>query len=297
MRSLSVPKRKKPRHDPAPSRWAYRFERLMLTPFFRFCLRTVVPFAVVAGGALIYFSDEDRREALSLAINDLRREIATRPEFMVSAMAIDGASDGTSEDIRDILSLSFPVSSFDLDLPAIQARVSELPSIASASVRVRTGGVLQLDIAERTPVVVWRTHEGLTLVDPDGHVTGPAVSRNAHAQMPLIAGEGAEGHVREALELFAAADPIADRVIGLVRVGERRWDVVLTREQRILLPEQGAVQALDRVVALNSAQELLERDISVVDMRLTRRPTIQLTENAVEDWWRTSQITLGTTGQ
>ncbi|MBO9402129.1 cell division protein FtsQ/DivIB [Shimia sp. R9_3] len=297
MRSLSAPKRKKPRHDPAPSRWAYRFERLMLTPLFRFCLRTVVPFAVVAGGTLIYFSDEDRREALSLAINDLRREIATRPEFMVSAMAIDGASDGTSEDIRDILSLSFPVSSFDLDLPAIQARVSELPSIASASVRVRTGGVLQLDIAERTPVVVWRTHEGLTLVDPDGHVTGPAVSRSAHAQMPLIAGEGAEGHVREALELFAAADPIADRVIGLVRVGERRWDVVLTREQRILLPEQGAVQALDRVVALNSAQELLERDISVVDMRLTRRPTIQLTENAVEDWWRTSQITLGTTGQ
>ncbi len=297
MRSLSAPKRRKPRSDPAPSRWAYRFERLMLTPLFRFCLRIVVPFSVVAGGTLIYFSDEGRREDLNIAISDLRREIATRPEFMVSAMAIDGASEGTSEDIRDILSLDFPVSSFDLDLLSIQARVSELPSIASASVRVRTGGVLQLDIAERTPVVVWRTHEGLTLVDPEGHVTGPAISRHAHPEMPLIAGEGAEGHVREALALFSAAQPLADRVIGLVRVGERRWDLILTRNQRILLPEQGAVQALDRVVALNGAQELLERDISVVDMRLARRPTIQLTENAVEDWWRTSQITLGTTGQ
>lgn len=297
MRPLSAPKRAQRRHDPAPSRWAYRFERLMLTPLFRFCLRTVVPCAVVAGGVLVYFSDEARREDVRLAITDLRNDIATRPEFMVNAMAIDGASDGTSEDIRDILSLSFPISSFDLDLAAIQARVSELPSIASASVRVRNGGVLQLDIAERTPVVVWRTHEGLTLVDLDGHVTGPAVSRHDHTEMPLIAGEGVEAHVREALALVSAAEPLADRLIGLVRVGERRWDVVLTRNQRIKLPEQGAVQALDRVVALNAAQELLERDIAVVDMRLTRRPTIQMTEHAVEDWWRTSQITLGTTGQ
>ncbi|MDA5555292.1 cell division protein FtsQ/DivIB [Shimia sp. MMG029] len=297
MRSLRSGKRQKARQDLAPSRWAYRFERLMLTPLFRFCLRTVVPCAVVAGAGMVYFADEGRRENLNLAINDLRHQIATRPEFMVSAMAIEGASDGTSEDIRDILSLSFPTSSFDLDLPSIKAQISELPAVASASVRVRTGGVLQLDIAERTPVVVWRTHEGLTLVDPDGHVTGPAVSRHAHAAMPLVAGEGADAHVREALSLFSAAGPLSDRLIGLVRVGERRWDVVLTRDQRILLPEHGAVEALDRVVALNAAQELLERDISVVDMRLARRPTIQLTENAVEDWWRTSQITLGTTGQ
>lgn len=285
------------RRDNAPSRWAYRFERLMLTPLFRLFLRVVVPFVVVAGAATVWLSDADRRESLNLAVNDLRREIATRPEFMVSAMTVDGASQGTSEDIRDILSLSFPISSFDLDLPAIRERVEELPAIASVAVRVRPGGILELNVAERTPVVVWRTHEGLTLVDPEGNVTGPAISRAAHAQMPLIAGEGAEHHVQEALRLFSAAAPLADRVIGLVRVGERRWDLVLDRGQRIKLPEQGAVEALDRVVALNHAEELLERDIKVVDMRLAHRPTVQLTEQAVDAWWQASQMTTGTVGQ
>ncbi len=292
MRSLTAGRR-----DNAPSRWAYRFERLMLTPLFRLFLRVVVPFVVVAGAATVWLSDADRRESLNLAVNDLRREIATRPEFMVSAMTVDGASQGTSEDIRDILSLSFPTSSFDLDLPAIRERVEELPSIASVAVRVRPGGILELNVAERTPVVVWRTHEGLTLVDPEGNVTGPAISRAAHAQMPLIAGEGAEHHVQEALRLFSAAAPLADRVIGLVRVGERRWDLVLDRGQRIKLPEQGAVEALDRVVALNHAEELLERDIKVVDMRLAHRPTVQLTEQAVDAWWQASQMTTGTVGQ
>ncbi len=285
------------RRDNAPSRWAYRFERLMLTPLFRLFLRVVVPFVVVAGAATVWLSDADRRESLNLAVADLRREIATRPEFMVSAMTVDGASQGTSEDIRDILSLSFPTSSFDLDLPAIRERVEELPAIASVAVRVRPGGILELNVAERTPVVVWRTHEGLTLVDPEGNVTGPAISRAAHAQMPLIAGEGAEHHVQEALRLFSAAAPLADRVIGLVRVGERRWDLVLDRGQRIKLPEQGAVEALDRVVALNHAEELLERDIKVVDMRLAHRPTVQLTEQAVDAWWQASQMTTGTVGQ
>ncbi|GAA6182223.1 cell division protein FtsQ/DivIB [Shimia sp. NS0008-38b] len=285
------------RRDNAPSRWAYRFERLMLTPLFRLFLRVGVPFSVVAIATTVWFSNETRRENLNLAVNDLRRSIAERPEFSVSAMAIDGASDGTAEDIRDILALSFPVSSFDLDLSGLQAQVADLPAIASAALRVRPGGILQLTIVERTPVVVWRTHEGLTLVDPDGHVTGPAINRHAHPEMPLIAGEGADAHVLEALRLFAAAAPIADRVIGLVRVGERRWDVVLDRNQRILLPEQNAEEALDRVVALGNAEELLERDIQIVDMRLARRPTIQLTENAVEDWWRTSKMNLGTAGQ
>jgi len=292
MRSLTAGRR-----DNAPSRWAYRFERLMLTPLFRLFLRVVVPFVVVAGAATVWLSDADRRESLNLAVNDLRREIATRPEFMVSAMTVDGASRGTSEDIRDLLSLSFPTSSFDLDLPAIRERVEELPAIASVAVRVRPGGILELNVAERTPVVVWRTHEGLTLVDPEGNVTGPAISRAAHAQMPLIAGEGAKHHVQEALRLFSAAAPLADRVIGLVRVGERRWDLVLDRGQRIKLPEQGAVEALDRVVALNHAEELLERDIKVVDMRLAHRPTVQLTEQAVDAWWQASQMTTGTVGQ
>ena len=281
------------RCDPAPSRWAYRLQRLLLTPLFRFALRVVVPFLLVAGLTLLWFSDQDRRDHLAMVYNDLRTEIATRPEFMVNAMAIDGASKGIAEDIREIMPIDFPTSSFDLDLGEIQARVSELAAVEKASVRVRPGGILQIAVVERDPVILWRTYDGLALVDREGYVTGPARARTLHPDLPLMAGEGADRQVGEAIQLYAAAGPLAARVRGLVRVGERRWDVVLDRGQRILLPEIGAVQALERVIALSEAQDLLERNLLVVDMRLAARPTIRLAEAAVEEWWRISQLSFG----
>ncbi len=70
---------------------------------------------------------------------------------------------------------------------------------------------------------------------------------------------------------------------AVVRMGERRWDVVLDRGQRILLPTQTPIRAFERVIALDQAQDLLARDVSVIDMRNTARPTIRLNEQAVAE--------------
>jgi len=94
--------------------------------------------------------------------------------------------------------------------------------------------------------------------------------------VPLIAGEGAERAVPEALMLIAAAQPIAPRIRGLVRVGERRWNLVLDRDQTILLPARDPLRALDHALALHRAQGLLERDIVAVDLRLPARITVRL---------------------
>lgn len=281
------------RCDPAPSVWAWRYQRLMLTPFFRLFLRVVVPFAVMFVAAAIWLSDEDRRDRLVMAFYDIRTSIETRPEFMVNVMAIDGAGIGIAEDIREIVPIDFPISSFDLDLGQIQDRIAELPAIETVAVRIRPGGILQVAVSERDPVILWRTRRGLALVDDKGFVVANAASRKAHPGLPLMAGAGAENHVQEALALYAAAGPLAGRLRGVVRMGERRWDVVLDRNQRILLPETGAVQALERVIALSEAQDMLARDLEVVDMRLAARPTIRIAARAVEEWWRIRQIQVG----
>ena len=63
-----------PKHDPAPSRWAYRLHRLWLTPAFRKLIRVGVPFTLSLVAGTIYFSNEARRDAIQLAIADLRAE-------------------------------------------------------------------------------------------------------------------------------------------------------------------------------------------------------------------------------
>lgn len=272
--------------DPAPSRWAWRMQRLMLTPGFRFALRAGVPFCITLLAGTIYLADAERRDAITQAVADARASIEERPEFMVKLMAIDGASGQLAADIRAVMPLDLPQSSFDLDLPELRRQITALSGVKSASVRIRPGGVLQVDVTPRIPVALWRHAEGLVLIDDGGTFVAPATARAEFPTLPLIAGAGAEKHVPEALSLMQAATALGDRVRGLVRIGDRRWDVVLDREQRIMLPERNALQALERVIALEGAQEVLSRDVARVDMRLKRRPTVRMTEEATEAWWQ-----------
>lgn len=287
LRGARVFSRTARRSDPAPSRLSYRLQRWMLTPGIRLGVKLGLPICAIAAAVGVYFASQDRREALGTYIADIRTSIQERPEFMVNLMAIDGAGTSLSDDIREVVPLDFPISSWDLDVEQMRDTITGLDPVKSATVRIRPGGILQVNVVERQPVIVWRTHDGLELLDETGAHVKETTSRKDHADLPLIAGAGADAHVAQALEIFQTARSLGNRVRGLVRVGERRWDLVLDRGQRIMLPTERPVRALERVLAVNEVQDLLERDVAVVDMRLGQRPTIRMTKAASEDWWNT----------
>lgn len=276
------------RRDPAPSRLSYRIERLWLTPLFRLGIRVGVPFALAFSVGALWLADAGRRDAIRLAYEGVLTSIQERPEFMVTMMAVDGASEPVDRAIRSMLPVELPVSSFQLDLEAMRATVEQIDAVASAELYVRKGGVLQVTVVERQPEILWRSAYGLEMLDRTGHRVATLLDRSARPELPVIAGDGADARVDEALKLIAAAGPLGPRVRGLVRIGERRWDVVLDRDQRILLPEDEPVTALQRVAALDSAQDMMGRDLTIVDMRNPARPTVRLA--AASDELLTSQI-------
>ncbi|HKK97665.1 MAG TPA: cell division protein FtsQ/DivIB [Marivita sp.] len=281
------------RPDPAPSRLKYRMERLMLTPLFRILLRFGLPCFLTFSAATWWLSVDDNRDRLFGVVADVRSQVESRPEFMVNMMAVDGASDLVAEGVRQVLPVDFPVSSFDLDLEAMRAEVVALDPVKTARLYVRQGNVLQVDVVERIPVVLWRNDRGLQLLDDEGVLVGPAFVRADWPELPLVVGDGADIRVEEALELARAAEPLMGRLRGFVRMGERRWDVVLDRDQRIMLPETEAVQALERVIAMDQAVDMLERDLMAVDLRLPQRPTLRMTDGAVRELLRIRAIEAG----
>ena len=271
------------RRDPAPSRLAYRLERLWLRPLVRRAVRTGLPLVAACAAAAWWASDPARVQTVRETAQDVRRAVEERPEFMVHLMAIDGASAELSRAVREMVPVDFPLSSFDLDLEAMRAEIETIDAVASAHLRIRPGGTLQVEIVEREPALIWRTADGLMLVDAEGHPIAAAAARADWPELPLIAGAGANDAAAEALALIEAAGPLADRLRGLQRMGERRWDAVLTRGQRILLPETRPVAALERLIALHEARDLLDRDLTHVDLRLPGRPTLRLTEDAMAE--------------
>ncbi len=264
------------RVDPAPTKWAYRMQRLWLTPVFRTLFRVGLPAFVLVSVAGVFLADPARRAAISGGIAGVREQFQNRPEFMVRLVSVVGASPELADAVRARLALTLPLSSFDIDLTAVRARIQDLDAVARADLMVRSGGVLEVAITERVPALLWRTETGIEMLDADGHRVASLAARTDRPDLPIIAGEGADSAAAEALALLAAAAPILPRLRGLVRVGDRRWDVVLDRNQRILLPEEKPIAAIERLIALHQAGDLLGRDILAVDLRTDHRPVLRL---------------------
>lgn len=275
--------------DPAPSKWKYRYQRWMLTPGVRGLIRIGVPLALIGVISVSWYSHDENREMVAAKIAEAKASVQQRPEFMVTKMDVIGVEPDLAASVAQVLPMSFPVSSFELDLETMRKRVEALDGVRSASVRMGDAGKLVIDITQRVPVAVWRDGDLLRLIDEKGVFAGFIESRTDRLDLPLIAGDGAQENIGEALALYRDAKPLQERMRGLVRMGERRWDIVLDRDQRILLPSEGAVAALDRVIVLHQARDLLDRDVAVVDMRNGNRPTLRVTKEAAGALHRAGQ--------
>ena len=277
------PNRRDPnRRDPAPSRWAYRMQRLWLTPVFRVLFRVGLPAFVLALAVGIFLSDAGRRDGFAAMFDDLKVGFQQRPEFRVTFISVEGAAPELADAVRARLGIKLPVSSFDLDLDAAREQAEALDAVAAAELRVRSGGILQVLVTERVPVLVWRTATGLTMIDATGNRVADLAARGDRPDLPLIVGEGADLAAPEALAVLEAAAPLMPRLRGLVRMGARRWDIVLDRDQRIELPEENPVAAMERLLAIDQAEDILARDIVAVDLRNEQRPVLRLAPSALE---------------
>lgn len=280
----TVPHQPATRRDPSPSRLAYRLNRLWLTPAVRLFVRLGLPLIVLAALTGGWAAQQDNRAALAAWAAGVIEAVQNQPMFQVSGIEVIAETPEVGQGVEHLLGLRFPVSSWQLDPAALRARAEELDAVEGAWVQVRSGGVLEVRVRERVPAMIWRNAGGLDLVDAEGHRVARLATRAARADLPLIAGDGAPAAIAEAQTLWAAAAPLHGRIRGLVRVGQRRWDVVLDRDQRILLPATGALEALERVVAMTEgAQQLLSRDVLTVDMRNPARPTLRLTPEALAE--------------
>ena len=268
--------------DPAPSRVAYRIMRLLLIPRLRLIFTLGFPSLLIFCATLGLFININVWENISAIKKDLKLAFVERPEFMIKVASIDGSSDELANEIREILPLDFPVSYFDLDIKYLHKVVNEIPAVASAAIKISAGGVLQINVAEKSPAFIWRKGNVMSVIDETGSFIRIANSRVDYPKLPLVVGEAADLAVSEISSLMQANEYFKDHVRAFIRVGERRWDLILENNVRIMLPQREFLAAFDRLLLMNEAGSLLSGRLSNIDMRLVVRPTVRVDTVSVD---------------
>lgn len=161
-----------------------------------------------------------------------------------------------------------PILAFSL--AAARARIESLAWVRSAVVERRLPDTVLVVLTEKRPFALWQHDARFSVIDRDGDTVTERDVR-AYRGLPLVVGPGAPAGAAELFDTLAELPGIGRRVAAAVRVGERRWNLVLKDGTTVELPDDHAPVALARLAAFDAKYALLDRPLAVVDMRLGDR--------------------------
>ena len=229
-------------------------------------------FGIVRGGHLADFT---------AALSDTRNAIANSAGFRITAVAINGRKQLTQDEVLAIGGVNGRSSLLFLDAATVRDKLKANPWIGEATVLKLYPGQLQIDIVERSAFALWQNDGRLAVIADDGAVLEPYLSRR-FISLPLVVGKGADTHARDFLALLDRYPQVKSQTKAAIFVGERRWNLRLKDGLDIRLPEHDVGNALAALSKLDSEDRLFSRDIVAVDMRLSDRLTVQLSEDAAK---------------
>ena len=195
--------------------------------------------------------------------------------FGINDVKITGAKETAEIAILEKLEVGGSLLAFDAQ--AAQARLADLPWVASAVVRKFYPDTLSVEIIERQPFALWQRRGTVYVIDKGGAEIVP-LTESRFGKLPFTVGRGANTEAAEFLDVVLAEPVIAGQMRAAVFVSGRRWDLHLDNGVTVKLPETDVRAALAQLVKLSSERQLLQRDVVVVDLRLPDRVTVRLPE-------------------
>jgi cell division protein FtsQ len=220
-------------------------------------------------------------DEVTTALSDARNAMANSVGFRITAVAINGRTHLTQDEVLAIGGVNGRSSLLFLDAAVVRDKLKANPWIGEATVQKFFPGQLQIDIVERTAFALWQQDGRLSVISDDGAVLEPYVSRR-FTGLPLVVGKGAETRARDFLALVDRYPQVRSIMKAAVFVGERRWNLRLKDGLDVRLPENDVGNALATLTRLDKEERLFSRDITAVDMRLPDRLTVRLSEDAAK---------------
>jgi len=231
-----------------------------------------VGYGAIAGGHV---------QPLIAAFKDARDLAANAAGFRIANVAFTGQKHIGREEILARAGISGTTSLLFLDVADARARLMTDPRIADATILKLYPDRLQIAITERVPFALWQKDGRISVIADDGSVLQPYVTR-PFVKLPLVVGAGAEKRAKEFLALLDKYPEVRARVRASILVAERRWNLRLDNGLDVKLPETGVDAALAKLDDLDRQMKLTTRDIVALDLRLSDRVVVRLSDAAAQ---------------
>ncbi len=237
-------------------------------------VRIVVAAIALVAGIVLYQVRDPVMEAGTALVSAAQGQLG-HTAFAIGEISITGQSLTTEQAIFDALGVEPHTSNVSFDVEAARQRIAELPSVETVNIRKIYPGDLIVTITEKVPVARWRVDGVTFVVDGEGEQIGE--DHGTYGELPLVVGDGAADDALVMIRALQQYPHLQDGMVALSRIADRRWDLIYDTGLRVQLPELGVAQALKRLDTYQADYQLLDRDVTQIDLRVASivavRPT------------------------
>ncbi|MGE0416759.1 MAG: cell division protein FtsQ/DivIB [Acetobacteraceae bacterium] len=192
----------------------------------------------------------------------------------VTNVVIEGRANTPEPLLRAALGVNKGEPILGFSIEQARKRIESLTWVEHATVERRLPGTVVVFLQERRPFAIWQNHGRFQLIDRAGQVVdNQDVALFKH--LPLVVGEGAPLGAAELLDVLREKSDLNTRVVAAVRVAHRRWNLRMKNGADVMLPEGHEAEAIERLIQLQATQAILDRPLSVIDLRLPDRLVVR----------------------
>ena len=229
---------------------------------------------IVAGIVSFVFSPQGK--ATFNAIRTACNTISEKAYLTLGQVETEGRIRTALDDINKALQLTQGMPIFDIDLAEKQQALLQLPWVKSAVIERHLPATLFIRIEEKSPIALWQNKGLYFPLDEQGN---PIQDNKTHlSDLILVVGSDAPEHTLDLIETLKKFENIHAKVRSAVRIGDRRWNLLLNDAQNgleVLLPETSIETALKRLQLADEKEEILKKDLQRIDLRQSDRLVVR----------------------
>ena len=270
-------------NDPAPSRLAYKINRLLYRFWFKLLLIIVFLTSSVLLAKKVLYKNIDLNAEIRFLSEESSALYKGLTELTISKILVKGAQEPLKKEIIILVQNAATEGFSALKAQALREKIQDINKVEKAFVKFSTDGLVNVEVIQRKEAVVYFNNQLYEVLDSNGVILSIKQDNKGLSSFPLLVGKGGQKKINELLSLVNKLGSYQSEVLCYEWVGERRWDVHMKNDLVFKLPENNLSKGLEVMLTfLNETNKLLKA-IVIVDLRNIGKPIIKFRKAPPEE--------------
>ena len=192
--------------------------------------------------------------------------------FILNNIYVSGIDNIKEDGLLKLMPVSKGMPVVNVDVKAIMDIVQNITWVDTVSIYVQYPDSLHLEITEKDPAVVTKRNEKFIVVDDEGGFLTSELFEK-YASLPVVLAR--KEKIPEIIEYMKTQPDFYDTWEKAEFISDRRWNVFLDGDVKIMLPEHDIGEALERLNELKLQGELFRYKVKSIDLRFPNKAIVK----------------------